>query len=70
MFCMDSLAVAAFLIAGEIAWQHAALVMAGTTIGGYSSAYYAKQLDPKQVKYVVTAIAWGMTCYLFWQLKN
>lgn len=67
MFCMDSLAVIAFLVAGGIAWQHTILVMLGTAIGGYSSAYYAKRLEPEQVRYFIMAIAWGVTCYLFVQ---
>ncbi|MBN3945307.1 MAG: hypothetical protein HWQ38_01965 [Nostoc sp. NMS7] len=53
------------MIAGFIAWQQAALMMVGTAIGGYSGAYYTRQLKPEWVRRFIIVIAWGITSYFF-----
>lgn len=65
MMCIDSFAIVTFVIAGAIAWQQALLMMMGASVGGYSGAYYARQLKPEWVRHFVIVIAWGITCYFF-----
>lgn len=65
MMCADSFAIVTFVIAGVIAWQQALVMMVGASVGGYSGAYYARQLKPECVRRFVSVIAWGITCYFF-----
>ncbi|KAB8335357.1 sulfite exporter TauE/SafE family protein [Scytonema tolypothrichoides VB-61278] len=65
IMCTDSFAIVTFVIAGVIAWQQALVMMVGASVGGYSGAYYARQLKPEWVRRFVIVIAWGITCYFF-----
>ncbi len=65
MSCIDSFAAFTFILAGVVAWPQSVLMMLGTVIGGYSGAYYSRQLDPRLVRRFVIVIAWGITCYFF-----
>ena len=63
--CTYGFAVITFVFAGIVAWPQALLMTAGSVMGGYSGAHYARQLDPKWVKWFVSAIGFAMTCYFF-----
>lgn len=63
--CIGSLPLVTFVFAGVVAWPQAILMMLGTSIAGYSSAYYARRLQPQMVRRFVIAVGWGMTCYFF-----
>ena len=65
MSCINSFAAVTFIFAGLVAWPQAVLMMFGTVIGGYSGAYYSRQLDPRLVRRFVVVIAWVITCYFF-----
>ncbi|MEH1836945.1 MAG: sulfite exporter TauE/SafE family protein [Nostoc sp.] len=65
MLCIDSFAIITFVVVGVIAWQQAVLMMVGTAIGGYSGAYYTRQLKPESVRRFIIVIAWGITSYFF-----
>ncbi|MBO3464443.1 sulfite exporter TauE/SafE family protein [Aetokthonos hydrillicola Thurmond2011] len=65
MSCINSFAAVTFIFAGLVAWPQAVLMMFGTVIGGYSGAYYSRQLDPQMVRRFVIVIAWVITCYFF-----
>jgi hypothetical protein len=38
----------------------------GAVLGGYSGAYFARQLDPKLVRRFVMVVAVSLTIYFFW----
>lgn len=63
--CSYGFAVIAFGFAGIVAWPQALLMMAGSVMGGYTGAYYARQLNPTWVKRFVTAVGFAMTGYFF-----
>lgn len=63
--CSYGFAVITFGFAEIIAWPQALIMTAGSVMGGYSGAYYARQLNPKWVKRFVTAVGFAMTCYFF-----
>lgn len=63
--CSYSFATITFAFAGIVAWPEALLMMAGSISGGYGGAFYARQLNPKWVKWFVTTVGFTMTCYFF-----
>lgn len=65
MLCIDSFAILTFIVADVIAWQQAIIMMLGTAIGGYSGAYYARNIEPELIRRFVIVIAWIITFYFF-----
>ncbi|VXD19413.1 conserved membrane hypothetical protein [Planktothrix serta PCC 8927] len=63
--CIYSLATAIFIRSGIVAWEQGLVMMAGTIIGGYMGAKYARQLQPKLMKQLITIIGYSITCYFF-----
>jgi uncharacterized protein len=63
---LNGLTSSIFLLTSTVAWDHAALMVVGTTLGGYSSAALARRLNPGRVRTFVIAVSWGMTAYYFW----
>ncbi len=59
------IAVAAFIVAGAVAWGPGLVMVVGGTAGGYAGAAMARKLDPRGVRRVVLVVAWGMTAYFF-----
>ncbi|VXD17220.1 exported hypothetical protein [Planktothrix paucivesiculata PCC 9631] len=48
-----------------LACQQGLVMMAGTMMGGYMGAKYARQLKPKLMKKLITIIGYSITCYFF-----
>lgn len=65
MLCIDSFAILTFIFADVIIWHQAIVMMVGTTIGGYSGALIASNIEPKLIRRIVIVIAWIITCYFF-----
>ena len=65
MSCSDGFAIITFVFAGIVAWPQALLMTAGSVMGGYSGVRYARQLNLKWVKWLVSAVGFAMTCYFF-----
>ncbi len=62
---VNGVAVAAFVVAGAVAWAPGSVMIAGGTLGGYAGAAIARKVDPKHVRRLVLAVAWSMTAYFF-----
>lgn len=62
---INGVAIAWFILARAVAWRPALVMAFGATITGYSGAVIARRVDPKKVKRLVMAVAWGMTLYFF-----
>ena len=63
--CINGIAIVPFIFAGVIAWPQAILMAVGGSLGGYLSAYYARQLEPRLIRGVVMVVAFSMTAYFF-----
>ena len=63
--CINGVAIITFIIAGIIDWPLAVLMIAGTVIGGYGGAYYARKIDQKWVRLFVIFVGFSMTIYFF-----
>lgn len=64
---INGIAVAAFIVAGVVAWPQALLMIAGAVLGGYSGAWYAQKTDPRWVRAAVVATGALMTAYFFFR---
>ena len=60
-------AIVAFIWAGKIVWPQALLMAAGSTMGGYGGAYYARKVNPTVIRALVIFIGAAMTLYFFWR---
>jgi uncharacterized protein len=59
------IAIFVFIWAGKIVWPQALLMAVGATAGGYAGAYFARQVNPKYIRWLVIAVGFGMTGYFF-----
>jgi uncharacterized membrane protein YfcA len=62
---INGVSVAAFIVAGAIAWTQGGVMIVGGITGGYAGAAIARRVDPKHVRRLVLVVAWGMTAYFF-----
>jgi uncharacterized protein len=62
---INGVAVVAFIVAGAVRWAPGIVMIAGGITGGYAGAAMARRVSPKYVRWMVMAIAWGMTTYFF-----
>lgn len=62
---INGVAVVAFIVARAVDWAPGVVMIAGGITGGYAGAAVARRIDPKHVRSLVLAVAWGMTAYFF-----
>jgi uncharacterized protein len=63
--CINGVAVVTFVLAGAVVWGPALVMIAGSLVGGYGGAAYARRLDPRVVRIFVIAVGIVMTVYFF-----
>jgi uncharacterized membrane protein YfcA len=63
--CINGVAVVAFLAARAVFWRQAALMIAGSTAGGYGGGYLAQRMSPKVVRGFVITVGVVLTVYFF-----
>jgi uncharacterized membrane protein YfcA len=64
---INGVAVLTFVLAGIVLWAPALLMIAGSLIGGYGGAAYARRLNPRWVRMFVIAVGVVLTVYFFLQ---
>lgn len=64
---INGAAVVTFIVAREVEWPQAVLMIVGAVVGGYGGAHYAQKLDPRWVRATVIAVGSGMTIYFLWR---
>jgi len=62
---INGLALLTFVLSGAIQWQYGLTMAAGGILGGYSTAAFARKLEPRYVRIFVIVVGWGMTVYFF-----
>jgi uncharacterized protein len=62
---INGLALLTFIINGAIQWKYGLTMAAGGILGGYSSAAFARRLEPRYVRIFVIVVGWTMTVYFF-----
>jgi hypothetical protein len=63
--CINGVAVLTFILAGAVAWPQAVVMVVGGILGGYGGAYFARQINPRLVRWFVIVVGAGMTLYFF-----
>ncbi|MEL6554943.1 MAG: sulfite exporter TauE/SafE family protein [Cyanobacteria bacterium J06621_11] len=64
--CINAAALSYFIFVGIINWPYAVLIAAGTSAGGYSSAYFAKKVPATLLRKFVITIGVALSLYFFW----
>lgn len=69
-FALAVIAFAVFAVGGKIVWGPAAIMSAGTIIGGYAGAPVARRIPRQALRLLIAAVGFGMTAIFFWRLLN
>jgi uncharacterized membrane protein YfcA len=64
---INGAALVTFIVARQVVWPQAILMIVGAVAGGYGGAYYAQKLDPRWVRASVIGVGTGMTIYFLWR---
>ena len=64
---INGAAVVTFIVARQVVWPQAILMIVGAVAGGYGGAHYAQKLDPRWVRATVICVGTGMTIYFLWR---
>jgi uncharacterized membrane protein YfcA len=64
---INGAAVVTFILAKQIEWPQALLMIVGAIAGGYGGAHFAQKIDPRWTRAAVIAMGTGMTIYFLWR---
>jgi hypothetical protein len=64
---INGAAVVTFIVARQVMWPQAILMIVAAVAGGYGGAHYAQKLDPRWVRATVICVGAGMTVYFLWR---
>ncbi|MDO5612137.1 MAG: sulfite exporter TauE/SafE family protein [Paracoccus sp. (in: a-proteobacteria)] len=67
-FALAVIAFAVFAAGGQIVWGPAAIMSAGTIIGGAMGAPVARRIPMPALRLLIAAVGFGMTAIFFWRL--
>jgi uncharacterized protein len=66
-FLINGVAVVLFIAARIVAWPYALVMLAGSLLGGYYGAFFARKLDPQIIRLVVIGVGGIVSVVLFAQ---
>lgn len=61
----NTIAVICFVLAGDVWWTPALVMLAGAVLGGYGGARLARRLDPRLIRLGITMVNVAMTIVFF-----
>jgi hypothetical protein len=64
---INGVATVTFIATGAIVWPQGIVMIAGSLIGGYSTAHYSQKLPQSWIKAFVIFVGAAMTIYFFWR---
>ena len=64
---INGVALAIFILKGAITWKYGIAMAVGATLGGYTTAFFARKIDTRHVRRFVIVTGWAMTAYFFWR---
>jgi uncharacterized membrane protein YfcA len=64
---INGVATVTFIATGAIVWPQGIVMIAGSLIGGYSTAHYAQKLPQPWIKGFVILVGSAMAIYFFWR---
>jgi uncharacterized membrane protein YfcA len=63
--CINGVSVLIFVYDGMVEWKYALPMAATAIVGGYLGAHGAQRVPPRVVRWIIVAIAFGLTAYCF-----
>ncbi|RNF33739.1 sulfite exporter TauE/SafE family protein [Paracoccus methylarcula] len=67
-FALSLMAFAIFAFAGKIVWGPAAIMSAGTIMGGYAGPAISRRIPRRVLRLLIAAVGFGMSAIFFWRL--
>jgi len=64
---INGVALVLFIWSGAITWKYGATMAIGATLGGYTTAFFARRIETRYVRTFVIVVGWMMTAYFFWR---
>ena len=64
---MTTTAVIAFIVADVVRWPQTLPMLAGSALGSYVAAHWARRLDQRLIKGFVIVLGTGLTVYFVWR---
>ena len=64
---INGAALVTFIVAKQVEWPQAILMIVGAVAGGYGGAHYAQKIDPRWTRITVICVGTGMTIYFLWR---
>ncbi len=64
---INGVALVIFILKGAITWKYGAVMAVAATLGGYTTAAFARKIETKYVRRFVIVVGWVMTAYFFWR---
>lgn len=64
---INGAALVTFIVAKQVEWPQAILMIFGAVAGGYFGAHFAQKLDPRWVRGTVICVGTAMTVYFLWR---
>jgi uncharacterized membrane protein YfcA len=65
--CINGVAVVIFVIDREVVWWYALLMAASAIVGGYFGAHFARRMNRTFVRWLVSAIGFGLAAHFFYK---
>ncbi|MFV0385684.1 sulfite exporter TauE/SafE family protein [Paracoccus sp. (in: a-proteobacteria)] len=69
-FALAIIAFTVFAVGGKIVWGPAAIMSAGTILGGFAGAPVARRISRPALRLLIAAVGFGMTAIFFYRLFN
>ncbi len=61
----NGMALLTFIVARQIVWPQAVLMIVGASLGGYYGAYFAQKMNPKHVRAFAIVVGLAMAAWFF-----
>ncbi len=61
----NGMALLTFIVARQIVWPQAILMIIGASLGGYYGAYFAQKMNPKHVRAFAVVVGLAMAAWFF-----
>jgi hypothetical protein len=65
--CANGIAVATFIVRGQVLWRYCLLMMVTAAIGGYLGGSYSRKVNPRLMRLLIVSIGITMAGYFFWK---
>ena len=62
---LNAVAVVCFVVAGQVAWTPALIMLVSAVAGGFTGAHVARKMNPDHVRAVIICIGLAMTAVFF-----